>query len=306
MAIPNTRTTSSAEITIHEEKCNGCGLCVEVCSDFGLSVVNKKVTLSDRSIFGCIGCGHCMAVCPEQAIEIHGRTLSPGDIFTLPERRAADGYEQLLSLLQARRATREFKNICVEKDLVEKILDAARAAPMGIPPSDVNVLVFDNPEKVRNFSKSFCEYLESIQWLASKWFLTLARPFMGKTNYDMFNNFVKPLINEYINSMKKGVDMVTYGAPLAMYFYGSPFSDPADPLIPATYAMLAGESLGLSTCMLGAIHPFIQDGNSAAIFRKKHGIKYKSREGIFVIFGYPKVKYKRGINRTMASITYHD
>ena len=103
--------------------------------------------------------------------------------------------------------------------------------------------------------------------------------------------------------MKKGDNWVTYDAPLAMYFYGSPYCDPADPIVTATYAMLAAESLGLGTCMLGGIHPMIQDGRKARIFREKHGIKYASREGLFVIMGYPAVKYHRGIRRTFASVT---
>ncbi|MCE1201819.1 MAG: hypothetical protein LWX09_06935 [Bacteroidia bacterium] len=86
-----------------------------------------------------------------------------------------------------------------------------------------------------------------------------------------------------------------------MYFYGSPYTDPADPIVAATYAMIAGESLGLGSCMLGAVHPFIQNGPKAAAFRKKHHIKYKSREGIFVAFGYPSVKYAKGLKRSFAS-----
>jgi len=88
---------------------------------------------------------------------------------------------------------------------------------------------------------------------------------------------------------------------LLIYFYGSPYSDPADPVVAATYAMIAGESLGLGSCMLGAIHPFIQNGKRARRFRESHNIKYKSREGLFVAFGYPAVKYSKGIKRTFAS-----
>src|SRR5659263_51870 len=87
-----------------------------------------------------------------------------------------------------------------------------------------------------------------------------------------------------------------------MYFYGSPYTDPADPIVAATYAMLAAESLGLGTCMLGGIHPLIQNGKKARKLREKYKIKYQSREGLFVIFGYPSVKYKRGIERTFASV----
>jgi len=99
-------------------------------------------------------------------------------------------------------------------------------------------------------------------------------------------------------------EMASYDAPLALYFYGSPYTDPADPLIAATYAMTAAESLGLGTCMLGGIHPFIQSGRAARKFREKHGIRFKSREGLFLIIGHPRVKYQHGITRTFANIDY--
>lgn len=66
--------------------------------------------------------------------------------------------------------------------------------------------------------------------------------------------------------------------------------------------MIAAESLVLGTCMIGGVHPFIQRGRKAKDFRKKHGIKFASREGLIVIFGYPDVKYTKGIHRTFASV----
>ncbi|MDD3906644.1 MAG: nitroreductase, partial [Bacteroidales bacterium] len=88
----------------------------------------------------------------------------------------------------------------------------------------------------------------------------------------------------------------------ALYFYGSEYSDPADPIIAATYAMLTAESIGLGTCMLGAIHPMIQNGKLAKRFREAHGIQNKSREGLFIIMGYPVIKFKKAITRTFASV----
>jgi nitroreductase/NAD-dependent dihydropyrimidine dehydrogenase PreA subunit len=302
MAIPTTRTKAKGEIIIIGEKCEGCGLCVSVCKDFSLLIRDNKVSLSDSSLFGCVACGHCMAICPNGAIEIQGRELSVKDLYILPGKESSATYEQLLNLLKTRRSIREFKEKPVGRDIIDKILAAASTAPMGIPPSDVNVLILDSPEKVRKFSEDYCKYLESIRWFVSKWFLTIMRPFVGKSNSELFQGFIRPLFQIYIGSMKKGEDLVTYDAPLAMYFYGSPYCDPADPLIAATYAMIAGEPLGLGTCMLGGIHPLIQYGKKGKEFREKHGIKSASREGLFVIFGYPKVKYRKGIRRTFASV----
>lgn len=304
MAIPTSRTKTKADIRINEEKCTGCGLCVSVCKDFSLTIANGKVRESDNPYFGCIGCGHCMAICPSGAIEIIGRTLSPDDLFDLPAGEKTATYEQFSFLLKRRRSIREFKEIPVENDLITKILNASQTAPMGLPPFDVNVLVFDTKEKVRNFAGQFCSYLEGLKWFVSDWFLLLMRPFWGKANDELFRNFIRPLFRVYTENMRNGVNLVTYDAPLAMYFYGSPYTDPADPIIAATYAMLTAEALGLGTCMIGGIHPLIQKGKRAAKFRKKHGIKHASREGLFVIFGYPYVKYKKGIRRTFASIDY--
>src|SRR5665647_2750705 len=302
MAIPTSRTKESASILIDTEKCNGCGLCVEVCKDFNFELKNHKVAISDKSIFGCIACGHCMMICPSGAIKIDGRELYSTDLFDLPDKKMSVKFDALLALLQRRRSIRESKDIPVETEKINKILEAAQTAPMGLPPSDVHVLVLENKTQVRAFAVDFSNYLEGIRWLVSKWFLSLMRPFWGKTNDEMMRGFVKPVFDVYVDSMKKGDNWINYDAPLAMYFYGSPYTDPADPIVAATYAMLAGESLGLGTCMLGAVHPFIQHGKKASMFREKWGIKFPSREGLFVIFGYADVHYIKGVKRTFADI----
>ncbi len=300
MAIPTSRTKEKAQIIINDELCIGCGRCVVVCSDYSLTLANKKATQATNPIFGCIGCGQCMAVCPTDAISIHGRTISPNDLFELPPVEDTANYARVLALLQRRRSVRRFKDKAVDNETIEKILDATRTAPMGLPPSDVHVLVLDSKEKTRAFASDFCNYLGEMKWFVSNWFLALMRPFWGKANDEMFRGFIKPLFKVYIEGMQQGENLVNYDAPLAIYFYGTPYSDPADPIIAATYAMITGESLGLGTCMLGAVHPLIQNGKKAEKFRKQQGIKHKSREGLFVIFGYPAVQFKKGIRRTFA------
>jgi len=245
-----------------------------------------------------------MAICPSGAIQITGRTISPDDLFDLPDSKKSATYDQVNGLLSRRRSIREFKDTPVGNDLVTAILRASQMAPMGVPPSDVHVLVFDTKEKGRAFAEQFCTYLEGMKWLVSGWFLFLMRPFWGRANDELFRNFVRPLFHTYTEHMKKGINLVTYDAPLALYFYGSPYADPADPIVAATYAMIAAETLGLGSCMIGGIHPLIQKGKKAEKFRKEQGIRYASREGLFVIFGYPDVKYAKGIRRTFASVEY--
>lgn len=301
MSVKTSRSSENGTVHIHEELCTVCGKCVEVCKDFSLIIKDNKLQVNPEPVFGCIGCGHCMAVCPNNAIEVTGRTQSAADLFELPGFSEAASFQSLLNLLKRRRSIREFRNQTVEPGIIAQILEAARTSPMGLPPSDVQILVFDSKEKNMAFAKDFCVYLESMKWMVSPVFLGLMRPFWGKANHDVFQSFVRPLFKVYTEKMKEGINVVTYDAPLAMYFYGTPYCDPADPIVAATTAMIAGESLGLGTCMLGAVHPLIQQGSKAKKFREKHGIRSKSREGLFVIFGYPSVSYKKGINRSFAA-----
>ena len=303
MPIPTSRTHEAATVSIESARCTGCGQCITVCKDFNLQLCEGKACLAPQSIFGCVGCGHCMAVCPAGAISVRGRCLAPDDMFLLPPKGSAADFASLQVLLQRRRSVREFLPDPVPQEQIQAILDAARSAPTGVPPSDVHVLVLDSLEKNRAFARDFCQHLKTLRWLTAPWFLTLMRPFWGKANHELFSNFVRPALAAFTASMDADKNIVTYDAPLLMYFYASPLADPADPVVPATLAMLAGEALGLGTCMIGSIHPLIQWGGSAARFRQRYGIRGKSREGLVVLFGKSRVHYGRGIERSFASIT---
>ena len=65
---------------IDPDKCDGCVLCVEVCSFKAISVVErseggetKKRALVNEAF--CKGCGACAAICPPRAIGVHHFTL---------------------------------------------------------------------------------------------------------------------------------------------------------------------------------------------------------------------------------------
>ena len=50
-------------IVLHE-KCGGCGICTDVCSEHAIEV-NKQASVNPNI---CIGCGRCISECPNEAI----------------------------------------------------------------------------------------------------------------------------------------------------------------------------------------------------------------------------------------------
>jgi heterodisulfide reductase subunit A len=65
---------------VDESKCDGCVLCIEVCSFKAISVVEatqggetkKRATVNEAF---CKGCGACAAICPPRAIGVRHFTL---------------------------------------------------------------------------------------------------------------------------------------------------------------------------------------------------------------------------------------
>ena len=301
MAIITSRTNENGQIVIRYEKCNSCGLCVKVCKDFSLEMADDKPVVSKHPLFGCMACGQCMAVCPTGAIEISGREMSPDDRIDLSEMKSKTNYTDLKNLMTGRRSIRDFKDREIGEELIEKIIEAAVTAPMGLPPSDVRLMVLKGTVKTREFSFDVIDYFESVSWLFSNYMIWIWRLF-GKETYQLMKSFVQPLVRFFPEAKARGENYLLYDAPLAMYFMASPYADPADPYIPATYAMLAAESLGLGSCMIGSIHPMIQFG--AKKLKKKWQIPEKTPAGIFVVFGYPKYHYKSGIRRSFADVNF--
>ena len=74
-------------ITIHKEKCNGCGACAEACHEGAIGMIDGKAALLREDY--CDGLGDCLPACPTGAISF--------------EMREAPAYNEA-AVLQAKRA----------------------------------------------------------------------------------------------------------------------------------------------------------------------------------------------------------
>jgi len=280
--------------------CIGCGACVECCPDEVLALENGKAAAGQGVLMGCIACGHCTAVCPTESIVVTGRGMAPDDAISLPpaDRRATA--DQLEALLLARRSVRKFTKQPIDRGDFDRILAMTATAPMGIPPSDVGVVAFLGHDRVQAFAADACRAFEDMAWFFKPWMLGLMRPLLGKNGHRVLRNFVKPLLETLVQERKQGKDRFAYDAAAAMLFHYGPMGGPADCHVAAAYAMLAAESLGLGSCLLGTTEAF----NHAKTLKAQYGIPLENKIGLGLILGHPDVTFRRGVKRRLASVRF--
>ena len=57
-----------ATLSLDEEKCIGCGMCLEVCPQEVLEMNGRHARIVDRD--GCMECGACAMNCPVSAVTV--------------------------------------------------------------------------------------------------------------------------------------------------------------------------------------------------------------------------------------------
>ena len=71
-------------ITIDQEKCVGCGLCVNACKESAIGMVEGKATLLREDY--CDGLGNCLPVCPTNAISFIEKEVNVSSKKTSPDK----------------------------------------------------------------------------------------------------------------------------------------------------------------------------------------------------------------------------
>ncbi|MEN6375054.1 MAG: nitroreductase family protein [Smithella sp.] len=303
MTIFHSMYREPGNVTIDEKTCSQCGSCAKICPAEVLIMDDGKLQVSDKSLFGCMACGHCMMVCSTGAISVRGRGVSPQDLLPLPgpgERASAD---QLEALMRARRSVRRFREIPVDSRLVERVVEIASTAPMGVPPWDIGCVSVIGNEEVRRIADEIIKGYEGFLKIFKPWLLAVMRPFIGKVKYEMFAGFVLPLAQVYVNAHREGRDKLFYDAPVLLIFHHSPYTDVLDARIACTYAMLAAESLGLGSTIIGGAPPILERNKPLC---RQLGIPDSNKPSVALILGHPAVSFRKTIRRRFAHLSTID
>jgi ferredoxin len=132
-------------IKIDEDKCNGCGLCVEACHEGAIGIVDGKAKLLRDDY--CDGLGNCLPVCPTGAISFE-------------EREAA-----------------EYNEAAVQENMLKKL---AAAVPRGCPGRNIKTIRRERQESVRNETAENTSQL--LQWPVQIKLVPVNAPYFNDAN----------------------------------------------------------------------------------------------------------------------------
>ena len=118
-------------ISIDEEKCNGCGLCIPNCPEGAMQVIDGKARLI--SDLFCDGLGACVGYCPEGAITLTEREAEPYDEARAMQNIAPHGPGTIKAHLEHLAAHGE--NACLSQAL-DWLRKAGIALPEGFSRTD--------------------------------------------------------------------------------------------------------------------------------------------------------------------------
>ncbi len=286
---------------VDPERCNGDGICADVCPEDVLDIVDgRAVTSADRS-GACISCGQCVAVCPRAAISM---PALPDDMF--PELGGGTlAYEDLYAFLARRRSVRRFRDTPVSRGTVERILDAAATAPMGMPPHSTEVLVFQDPdERAVLLDEVVREYDAMLKGYSTPVGRAMIRLAAGTEQYRTLREHIVDIARRANAQYRRDrTDRYMYHAPVFLLFHADrhAMSYVQNAHLVCHHAMLAAHSLGLGSTIIGLVPPVVDRSKR---LRERYGIPDQNKVITSLILGYPRFRYRKPIRRALADVRW--
>jgi nitroreductase/NAD-dependent dihydropyrimidine dehydrogenase PreA subunit len=291
------------EITIDENLCHKDGLCAMACT-YGIFVQEEKDTvpkIDEVMLEKCYRCGHCVAICPHGAIShshYSDESVNPITLENLPS------YDQVLELMRSRRSKRLFKDTPVEKDVLEKVIEAARFAPSQHNEQSTEHIVVQDKKIIQEITALTAEGIAKLAGYAKNPIARMMiRRAIGKRGAATLFELA-PEMEGLVSLYKSGKDWILREAPVLMLFCadsaGGSFAA-VNANLALHNATLAAETLGLGCFYAGfVIHSSERDNRIAKV------VSLPETHAIYgaLAMGYPRLKFKKWPERNLAKVTW--
>ncbi|MGG5461370.1 nitroreductase family protein [Clostridium sp. B9] len=267
---------------VNQEKCIACSQCIKDCPVNDIKFINEKANIKNRN---CIKCGHCIAICPTKAISTDDYNMDEvkeynKDTFSL-------NAENLLNFIKFRRSVRKFKDKKIEKEKLEKIIEAGRFTQTAVNSQDVSYVVIT--EKLDKLKELAYESLRA----KGEYILNNETENNQLKRYALiWTKMYKAYKSDSMNN-----DRLFYNAPAVVLVFSH---HDLDGELASSNMELMTNALGLGTFFSGFLQ-IAAEGNEEMM--NLFGVKGKKIASCMVI-GYPAVSYKRTTPRKEAEINW--
>jgi nitroreductase/ferredoxin len=237
------------EITISNDLCTRCGRCLITCPRCLLVRDGERIRPVD-DLSNCLICGHCVAVCDPDAIR-HSHV----PVDAAPLIGELEFNDQVLErFLRRRRSIRRFKRDPVEPAKLERLLDIARYAPTGGNVQGVHYTILTGGE-IRQLEVAPADfYRQLIRRLESPVGRVMVRLVVGAEALERLLQGV-PDLKRDVGRVERGEKGYCHNAPLVIVIHGGKEypTIPEDCCFATYHLILAAETLGLGSCLIGFI-----------------------------------------------------
>lgn len=274
-------------ISIDENLCKKDGLCAMACPAGILDQREKGTIPRIVREQSCIACGHCVAICPHGAIS---HSDYPEGTVTPVEPERVPTYDQVLELVRSRRSKRRFKDETVEREAIEKVLEAARFAPSGHNAQPVEFIVIQNKQRLKTIGTMTVEALKKMMKpFKSPVGRAVMRFVVDRRVVKMLSKFA-PEIDGVAELFYGGTDIILNDAPVLILFTADSagISPEVDVNLALQNATLAAEAAGLGCFYSGFVLAACSRDKSIPAF-----VSLPETHKVYgaLAMGHPKLKY---------------
>ncbi|MHB8085619.1 MAG: nitroreductase family protein [Dehalococcoidia bacterium] len=286
-------------IIVKADLCSKCAMCVQECPGKLYIQESRDSFPEARDLEFCNSCGHCVAICPKDAIVHSG---FPQGFIQPVNQKILPSQETVLELLRTRRSARAFQDKIVEKQQIERIIDAARFAPTAHNTQTTGYIVVQDKKILEEMVRVTTNLIsDSITKARNPLMKPLVSMALGKHS-DAFLKSI-PQLKRLVALVKGGTDRILRNAPALIIFHADERSAMADinAQLAIQNAALMAYSLGLGSFYTGYVLAACQRDKS---MRRLINLPQNHKVYGGLAIGYPKHEFKQWIERKHPEVSW--